>query len=279
MQATDFQKIDIEQLPGSAVAPVIRVGGVVIDEEAIAREMQHHPAATAGEAQRQAARALVVQALLRQRAVELGLLADGDEPSGAEQEAAITALLEQELQVPEPSQEDARRFFEMHQQRFNEPAQIHVRHVLLAAAPDDAAGRDAAYRQGESLIETLKTMSERFDEFAARYSACPSKESGGDLGWLVPGQTVAELDRALQHLPVGLHARPLASRYGWHVVSIDERVEGREAVFEHVADRVRHHLREQTSRRALRHYLLALESEFGVEGFALDDDASGSLMQ
>ncbi len=278
-QATDMNKIDIEQLPGSTAAPLIRVGEAVIDEETIAREMQHHPAATAEEAQGQAARALVIQELLRQRACELGLLSTSDERSSPEQESAITALLEQELQVPEPSEEDTRRFFEMHQQRFNEPAQIHVRHVLLAAAPDDAAGRDEAYRQGESLIETLETMPERFDEFAARYSACPSKESGGDLGWLVPGQTVAELDRALQHLPVGLHSRPLASRYGWHVVSIDERVEGRESVFEHVADRVRHHLREQTSRRALRHYLLALESEFGVEGFVLDDDAGGSLMQ
>ncbi|BBI70239.2 hypothetical protein HAALTHF_02550n [Vreelandella aquamarina] len=107
----------------------------------------------------------------------------------------------------------------------------------------------------------------------------PSKEMDGDLGWLVSGQTVPELDRALQHLPEGLHERPLASRYGWHVVIIDERREGRALPFDQVADRVRHSLREQATRRALRHYLLALESEIGVEGIVLDDDAGGSLMQ
>ncbi|MDR9438172.1 MAG: peptidylprolyl isomerase, partial [Halomonas sp.] len=108
---------------------------------------------------------------------------------------------------------------------------------------------------------------------------CPSKEEGGDLGWLAPGQTVAELDRALQHLPEGLHDRPLASRYGWHVVTIDRRVEGRELPYEQVAEHVRHSLREQATRRALRHYLLALEAEIGVEGIALDDDSASALMQ
>jgi len=63
------------------------------------------------------------------------------------------------------------------------------------------------------------------------------------------------------------------------VVSIDERIEGRELPFEQIADRVRHSLREQATRRALRHYLLALEAEIGVEGITLDDEAAGSLMQ
>ena len=49
--------------------------------------------------------------------------------------------------------------------------------------------------------------------------------------------------------------------------------------FEQVADRVRHTLREQATRRALRHYLLALEAEIGVEGIELDDDSASSLMQ
>ncbi|MNV82671.1 Foldase protein PrsA 3 precursor [compost metagenome] len=94
-----------------------------------------------------------------------------------------------------------------------------------------------------------------------------------------PGQTVAELDRALQHLPEGLHERPLASRYGWHLICIDQRKEGRLLPYAQVAERVRHSLREQSTRRALRHYLLALEAEIGVEGLRLDDDADGSLMR
>lgn len=273
-----MQMIDIEQLPGGVSPPPVRVGNAGIDEEAIALEMQYHPAETAGEAQLQAARALVVQELLRQRAIELGLLSAKGQTE-AQEDAAIAALLEQELVVPEPEDADCRRFFDTHRERFSEPTQLRVRHILLAAAPDDSLGRDEGCQLGEKLIKELTVIPERFAEFAQHHSACPSKEMDGDLGWLVSGQTVPELDRALQHLPEGLHERPLASRYGWHVVSIDERREGRALLFEQVVDRVRHSLREQATRRALRHYLLVLESEIGVEGIVLDDDAGGSLMQ
>ncbi|MCE9682339.1 peptidylprolyl isomerase [Halomonas alkalisoli] len=273
-----MQMIEIEQLPGRVTPPPIRVGGKAIDEESIAREMQYHPAANAGEAQLQAARALVVRELLLQRAAVLALVA-ADEAEEGDNDAVIASLLEQELEVPEPSEADCRRFFDAAPERFSEPTRLAVRHILLAAAPDDAPSRDAQYRLGETLIAEMEYNPERFTEFAMRHSACPSKEEGGELGWLAPGQTVGELDRALQHLPEGLHERPLASRYGWHVILIDQRAEGQPLPFEQVVDRVRHNLREQATRRALRHYLLALEAEVGVEGIALDEDAAGSLMQ
>ncbi len=258
-----MQMIDIEQLPGGVAAPPVRVGDTPIDEATIALEMQYHPAETAG-GSASGSPCVGGQAQLRQRASVPGLLSTR-EVSEAQEDAAIAALLEQELEVPEPGEADCQRFFETHRERFSEPVQLRVRHILLAAA-DDSQGRDDAYQLGEKLLEQLKQIPERFAEFAQHHSACPSKELDGDLGWLVSGQTVPELDRALQHLPEGLHERPLASRYGWHVVSIDERREGRALPFDQVIDRVRHSLREQATRRALRHYLLALESEIGVEG-------------
>ncbi|MFC3282037.1 peptidylprolyl isomerase [Litchfieldella rifensis] len=270
-----MQMIEIEQLPGSVIPPPIQVGEATISEEAIAREMQYHPADNAGSAQLKAVRALVVRELLRQRAAELGLDVTGEE----ETDLVIATLLEEELDVPEPSDDDCRRFYAAAPTRFSEPGRVRVRHVLLAAAPDDAEARDAQYRLGQELIEALTAAPGRFTEFAQRHSACPSRDEGGELGWLAPGQTVAELDRALQHLPEGLHERPLASRYGWHVVVIDERREGHALPFERVAERVRHTLREQATRRVLRHYLLALESRTGVDGIALDDESDSSLMQ
>ncbi|PSJ22505.1 peptidylprolyl isomerase [Halomonas sp. ND22Bw] len=270
-----MQKIDIETVPGGATPPTIRVGEAAIEHAEIAREMQYHPADSAGGARLKAARALVVRELLRQRAVQLGLAGEGE----ADIESAIASLLERDLEVPEPDEADCRRFYAAHPEHFSEPTRRRVRHVLLAAAPDDAEARDAGYRRGQALLEQLREAPQRFTELAQRHSDCPSKDQGGELGWLAPGQTVPELDRALQHLATGLHARPLASRYGWHLVSIDAREEGRALPYDAVAERVRHSLREQATRRALRHYLLALEAEVGVEGIALDDDAAGSLMQ
>lgn len=253
--------IAVENLP-QGPATVIRVGDTLLSEADIAAETPFHPSASLYEAQRSAARALVVRELLKQRATMLGL-ADGDE--------AVARLLEDDLQVPDASDQDCQRYFDSHRERFCLPALIKVRHILLAAAPEDAHARDAHYRLGVQLLEALGEHPERFTEFAQRHSACPSKDQGGELGWLSAGHTVTELDQVLQRLPVGLHDRPLASRYGWHVVWVDERVERSPLPYAQVAERVRQSLREEATRRALREYLLALEAEFGVQGFSLED--------
>ncbi|MCO7595517.1 MULTISPECIES: peptidylprolyl isomerase [Pseudomonas] len=257
-----MEMIAVENLPDSPT-PVIRVGDTRLSEADIARETPFHPAPSLAEAQRCAARALVVRELLAQRAAMLGL-APGDE--------AVASLLERELQVPQADEDACRRYFDSHRERFCAPARLRVRHILLPAAPEDARARDGQYRLAERLLGELVQHPKRFTELALRHSACPSRDQGGELGWLTAGQTVAELDQALLRLPPGLHDRPLASRYGWHLVCIDERVERRPLPYAQVAERVRHSLREASTRHALRQYLLALESEFGVEGFSLEED-------
>lgn len=272
-----MQMIDIEELPGAQTPPPVVVGKREISEADIAAEMQYHPADSAGSAQLKAARALVVRELLHQRAQLVGLARDGSDAEAVDD--AIAELLETELAVPEPSEDDCERFYAMHPERFSQPVQLDVRHILLAAPPDDAEARDAQYHLGVKLLGELDEHPERMTELAQRHSDCPSKDDGGSLGRLSPGQTVDELDRVLKHLPEGLHSRPLASRYGWHLIMVDHREESRLLPYEAVIDQVRLSLHEQATRRGLRHYLLALEAEIGVEGVTLDDDSGGSLMR
>ncbi|WP_315857926.1 MULTISPECIES: peptidylprolyl isomerase [unclassified Halomonas] len=271
-----MKTIPLETLPATPRLS-IRVGGAVIDEADIAGEMQFHPSSDREAAAKAAARALVIQALLRQRAeilgIETGTLHEPDE-------RAIAVMLEQELQVPAPDDDACLRYHAAHPERFCEPARYKVRHILLAAAPDDVAARDAQLAQAETLIKTLRQRPERFTELAQRHSQCPSKDQGGSLGWVARGQTVSELDRALETLPEGLHDRALPSRYGWHVVWVDARLDRQPLPYAEVKESVQHELTEQATRVALRHYLLALESEIGVEGFTLaDEDADGPLMR
>ena len=62
--------------PPAPSFPDVRVDEVEIEPEAIARELQHHPAADPVEAWTAAARALVVRELLLRRARQLGLAPD-----------------------------------------------------------------------------------------------------------------------------------------------------------------------------------------------------------
>ncbi|MCR3821259.1 peptidylprolyl isomerase, partial [Pseudomonas aeruginosa] len=80
--------------------PQLKVNGVAIGEDLLARELQYHPADSYALALEAACRALIVRQLLLQRADALGIEArceDGETP----EEARIRQLLEEEVQVPE----------------------------------------------------------------------------------------------------------------------------------------------------------------------------------
>ncbi|MDI9675036.1 peptidylprolyl isomerase, partial [Pseudomonas aeruginosa] len=66
-----------------------------------------------------------------------------------------------------------------------------------ACAPSRGPPGRPARKQAAELLDELRGHPERFVDLARRFSACPSKESGGDLGWIEPGQTVPEFEKRL----------------------------------------------------------------------------------
>ncbi len=64
---------------------------------------------------------------------------------------------------------------------------------------------------------------EEFGELARVTSEDGTAAKGGDLGWLSPGDTVAEFERAMAALKVGEISQPVQSPFGWHIVQVLER--------------------------------------------------------
>jgi peptidyl-prolyl cis-trans isomerase C len=255
-------------LPLPGPAPVfVRVAGQPISETDIAREMQHHRAARPEQVRAEAARALVVQSLLRLEIERLGLAA-ASLPEGGEthEEAAIRVLIEREVPTPEPTEVDCRRYFEANRERLTTPPQAQLRHILLAAAPADPFARNKARELGEQLIQMLKIEPTRFAELAALHSACPSREAGGELGWIEPGETVPEFERQVFRLKPGLAGLTVESRYGHHVVTLDAFRAGEPLDFDACHARVATYLETQAKQNALHQYLNILAERHGVEG-------------
>lgn len=99
----------------------IYVNKVEITDDEVHREMQYHPADSVEKARYQAAQALVIRELLRQKACEKGLLEDRSaETSPENEEASIEALLEQEVTVPEANETTCRRYYEQNSERFSD---------------------------------------------------------------------------------------------------------------------------------------------------------------
>ncbi len=254
---------------GQPAPAFLFVGDTAISEAEIAREMQFHRAMTPERSRADAARALVVRELLQREVQRLGLDEEvrsaGNEPV---EEAGIRLLLEREVENRVPDEEFCRRYYEQNPGRFHAPDRIRVRHILLGAAADDISGRFNAREQAEKLIAELKLQPHLFADFALRHSDCPSKNEGGDLGWLERGQTTPEFDRQVFRLREGLAAFPVESRWGYHVVCVDTLESGEQLAFDQVRQRISDYLELQVRQRELQQYLQGLQERYEVRGLA-----------
>ncbi|WP_291994202.1 peptidylprolyl isomerase [Candidatus Accumulibacter sp. ACC003] len=220
--------------------------------------------------------------LLRQAAQTAGLLAASDAPSGdgVISEAAsdaIEALLERELASPEPSEEACRRHHAAHEAAYRSGERVRARHILFAVTPgvDVAALRQRA----EATLLDVRChdgrANEGFANAARQWSNCPSGAEGGELGWLETGDCAPEFAREL-FAQVGVGVLPLLvhSRFGLHVVEVQERQAGVAQSFEAVRGAVANSLRQQSFITALRQYVRLLAGAATVEGVDLDAAAT-----
>ena len=261
------------QIPAGRPTPV-SVNGVAIARDAIQREMQHHPAQKPIAAWQQAARALVIRELLLQRARHLGLtpepLSDAGGRRETDDEAVMRALIECEVAVPEPDDETCRRYYASNQKRFCSPDIYEASHILFAALPADRGSYAQARADAAAVLTTLQDNPDSFATLARAYSRCPSAAQGGNLGQITRGQTTPEFERALVSLAAGeLCAKPVATRYGFHIIRLDRKHEGRTLPYEAVAGRIADYLRESVRRRADSQYVSRLVSAARIEGVDL----------
>jgi peptidyl-prolyl cis-trans isomerase C len=251
----------------------ISVNGTVVPRAAIARETQNHPASKPIDAWMAAARALVVRELLLQEAQRLDLVPEPimDEQGRREtdDEALVRQLIEREITTPEPDEDICRRIYERNRSRFRSSDLHAVRHILVPAAPQDAARRAEAKADAEAILAEIIVHPSRFATLATAHSACPSATQGGNLGQVSRGQTVPEFESALDGLDgPGL----IETRFGFHVVMVDQRVPGRELPFEIVRDRIATWLVARARHTASRQFIAMLASRAEIAGIDLGAD-------
>lgn len=250
---------------------VVRVNGAVIPREAIAREAQHHPAATPAAAFAQAARALAIRQLLLDEARRLELapqpLEDGEGRRETDEEALVRQTIDREVRLPQTDEATCRRYFEHNRKKFRSPDIFEAAHILFAAAPGDRVARAKAKDAAIAAIEALRGEPDRFSELARAHSACASAQQGGNLGQITRGATTREFDAAMAALAPGETSRaPVETRYGFHVIRLQRRVEGADLPYEVVRDRISAYLADAVERRALAQYVAILAGRADIVG-------------
>ena len=124
-------------------------------------------------------------------------------------------------------------------QDYQVPNRVHVEHILLMTVGKTDAEVDEIKKKAQDILNQAKKGAS-FEDLAKKYSEDPgTKDKGGDLGWIVQGQTVAEFEKAAFSLPKGSISDLVKTQYGFHILKIIDKESAHTKPFDEVKDSIR----------------------------------------
>ncbi len=94
----------------------------------------------------------------------------------------------------------------------NEITQVRASHILVE---DEKSANEL-----KSKIENNEIT---FEQAAQKYSSCPSKANGGDLGYFGRNMMVKEFEDASFNGDVGKISQPVKTQFGWHLIKVTDK--------------------------------------------------------
>ncbi len=149
-----------------------------------------------------------------------------------------------------PTEQELRAYYSANLEQYRVENRVRVRHILFKTVGKTDAEIEEVRQKAEPVLRRAKRR-EDFAKLAREFSEDTTANNGGDLGWIVRGQTVPEFEQAAFTLPVGSVSDLVRTQYGFHILKIEERETARTKPFEEVRDSIAATLRErQAERRA-----------------------------
>ena len=127
----------------------------------------------------------------------------------------------------EISEEEIKEFYEKNKEKFKTNEMVSASHILI----------DTEEKAKEILEEVKAGMA--FEEAAAKYSSCPSKQNGGSLGQFGKGQMVKEFEDAAFSMEIGEISEPVKTQFGYHIIKLTEHTPAKNSELEEVYQEVK----------------------------------------
>ncbi len=171
---------------------------------------------------------------------------------------AIQALLDQELAAKaEVSEDEIKAFYESRPDNFTTPEQIRASHILVGP---ESGGLDKIKEINASVAEGGD-----FEQLAKEHSECPSGQKGGDLGYFGRGQMVDAFEKAAFALEIGEVSDIVETRFGYHIIKLEERRPEEVKAFDAVRADIETQLRRQKVSDQMQPYMESLQEKYPVE--------------
>ena len=215
---------------------------------------------------------ILKERILVQRAQQIGLEEDENvssqiktaiEPIRKEEEEKIKistqkALIDVGIKVEiydkvKLSEEEIAEYYKENKEKFIKDEEYHLRHILVETL-----------EEAEAILKKIKGGAD-FAELAKGRSLCPSREKGGDLGFISRGMTVKPFDDAAFTLKPGEISEVVKTLLGYHIIKLEEISPERQRTFEEVKVEIEFILLPEKQQQALTRWLSSLKDEANVQ--------------
>lgn len=156
-------------------------------------------------------------------------------------------------------------FYLKNQQQLSEPEQVRARHILIQVKPD--AGNDEM-EQAKSLLSQIKEeirLGASFASMAKEKSQDASAPQGGDLGYFQRGQMVPPFEQAAFNLAPGEVSDIVQTRFGLHLIMLEDRKAAVQYEEKAVAEKIRAFLLQDKTQQAIENAVADLKQNAVIE--------------
>ena len=153
----------------------------------------------------------------------------------------------------EVTEAEEKAFYEENPSLFEAKAQVSAKHILV----DSKEQADSVAKEVEDGLA--------FEEAAKKYSSCPSKDKGGDLGYFSKGQMVPEFEKAAFEGEIGKMLGPVQTQFGYHLILVEDKKEGSAVPFEQAQGQIHQQLMQAKQQQVYDAKVKELEENYGVE--------------
>jgi peptidyl-prolyl cis-trans isomerase D len=150
-----------------------------------------------------------------------------------------------QLRQRAPVTEDEEKiYYQQHIDSYKLEDRAHVAHILFKTVGKTDAEVVEIKAKAEDVLNKARHGA-KFADLAKQYSEDTTKDKGGDLEWIVRGQTVPEFEAAAFSLPKGAVSDLVKTQYGFHILEIIDRETARTQSFDEVKGAIQAQLQQQ----------------------------------
>jgi len=151
------------------------------------------------------------------------------------------------------SEEEIAEYYKENKEDFIKDEKYRLRHILVETQ-----------EEAEAVLEKIRGGAD-FAELAKENSLCPSKEKGGDLGFIARGRTVKPFEDAAFALKPGEISEVVETQFGYHIIKLEEISPERQKTLKEAKVEIEFIILPEKEQQAFTRWLSSLKDEYNVQ--------------